>query len=127
MKLRLQSNSIRLRLKRSEVAYLAKTGRVEEKIVIGTGLDDAFHYVLESSHAVSTPQAALRKNGILIQVPFETVSDWATGDDVGIEASLPGGDGQRLLVMIEKDFACLNGSVEQNLDTFPNPLEGTKC
>jgi len=127
MKLRLQSNSIRLRLKRSEVEHLAKTGCIEEKIVIGAGLDDAFHYVLESSHAVSTPQAALKKNGILIQVPFDTVSNWAAGDDVGIEASLPVGDDQRLQVIIEKDFACLNGTAEQNLDTFPNPLEGTKC
>ncbi|MCE0523157.1 MAG: hypothetical protein LV480_09635 [Methylacidiphilales bacterium] len=127
MKLRLQSNSIRLRLKRREVEQLAKSGCVEEKIIVGARPEDVFHYVLEASHAVSSPQAFLRGRGILVQVPVETVSRWAAGDDVGIEAVLPVGGQERLQVLIEKDFACLNGTEEQNIDTFPNPLAGTKC
>ena len=127
MKLRLQSNSIRLRLKRGEVEQLAKTGCVEEKIVMGNGIGDTFHYTLQSSHAVSTPEAILEKKGILVLVPLETVSRWAAGNDVGIEAMLPLGDRGKLQVLIEKDFACLNGTEEQNADTFPNPLAGTKC
>jgi hypothetical protein len=127
MKLRLQSNSIRLRLKRAEVAHLAKTGSVEEKIIFGNGPDDTFHYVLESSHTVSDLEAKLNKNGILVQVPVDIVSRWATGDDVGIEVSLPIGNDRQLQVIIEKDFACLDGTAEQNFDTFPNPLAGTKC
>jgi hypothetical protein len=127
MKLRLQSNSIRLRLKRHEVEQLTKTGRVEEKIIMGSGIDDTFQYVLESSSAISTPRALLRKKGILIEVPVSAVSRWASGDDVGIEASLPTGDQGQLQVLIEKDFACLNGTEEQNFDTFPHPLAGTKC
>jgi len=127
MKLRLQFNSIRLRLKRGEVEQLAKTGRVEEKIIMGSGPDDTFHYTLESSNAISTPQAFLGKKGILVHVPVEAVSRWATGNDVGIEAVLPLGDQGQLQVLIEKDFACLNGPEEQNVDTFPNPLAGTNC
>ena len=126
MKLRLQSNSIRLRLKRGEVEQLAKTGRVEEKIIMGSGMADIFHYALQSSHAVSTPHAILEQKGILVLVPFETVSRWAAGNDVGIEAILPLGDRGRLQVLIEKDLACLNGTEEQNADTFPNPLGRTK-
>jgi hypothetical protein len=127
MKLRLQSNSIRLRLKRGEVAQLARTGCVDEKIIMGSNAEDIFHYVLESSHAVSTPQAILRKNGMQVQLPAETVSRWASSNDVGIEALLPVGNQCQLQVLIEKDFACLNGPEEQNIDTFPNPLAGTKC
>jgi hypothetical protein len=127
MKLRLQSKSIRLRLKRHEVEQLAKTGRMEEKIIMGSGIDDTFQYALESSSAISTPRAFLKKKGILIEVPVETVSRWASGDEVGIDASLPTGDQEQLQVLIEKDFACLNGTEEQNFDTFPNPLAGTKC
>jgi hypothetical protein len=127
MKLRLQSNSIRLRLKRGEVEQLAKTGRVEETIIMGGGPDDAFQYALEASRAVSTPQAVLNKKGILVRVPVETVSRWAAGDDVGMEAILPVGGQGRLQVLVEKDFACLNGTEEQNAGTFPNPLAGTKC
>src|SRR5476651_1681215 len=98
MKLRLQSNSIRLRLKRSEVEQLAKTGGVEEKIIMGGGLGDTFHYALQSSHAVFAPQALLEKKGILVLVPVETVSRWAAGDEVGIEAILPVGDRGKLQV-----------------------------
>jgi hypothetical protein len=127
MKLRLQSNSIRLRLKRGEVVQLAKTGCVEEKIIMGNGPDEAFQYTLESSDTISSPQAILRKNGMLVQLPAKTVSQWTTSDDVGIEALLPVGNQCQLQVLIEKDFACLNGPEEQNIDTFPNPLAGTKC
>jgi hypothetical protein len=127
MKLRLQSNSIRLRLKRGEVEQLVKTGRVEEKIIMGSGLVDIFHYALQTSHAVSTPHAILETKAILVLVPVETVSRWAAGNDVGIEAILPLGDRGQLQVLIEKDFACLTGTEEKNADTFPNPLAGTKC
>ena len=127
MKLRLQFNSIRLRLKRAEVAQLANTGCVEEKIIVGNGPDDVFHYVLESSHAASSPQATLTKRGLLVQVPVDRVSGWANGDDVGIEVIVPLENQKQLQVLIEKDFECLNGPEEQNIDTFPNPLAGTKC
>jgi hypothetical protein len=124
MKLRLQSNSVRLRLKRSEVNQLVKTGLLEESIVFGT--DAVFHYVLESC-AVPAPRASMKNNTVLIQVPSETVRNWAEGDDVGIETAQPV-DGQgELQVLIEKDFACLDRPDEENVDTFPNPLAGTKC
>jgi hypothetical protein len=127
MKLRLQANSVRFRLKRGEVDQLAQAGCVEEKVIIGSGPENVFHYVLESSHAVSAPQIHLTKNGIQVQLPMKMVGQWATGDEVGIEADLAPGHGAKLQVLIEKDFACLNGSEEQNADTFPNPLAGTKC
>lgn len=127
MKLRLQSNSVRLRLKRGEVDQLVKLGRVEEVILLGDGEDDRFVYSLESSPKIFAPQASLKKNHIAVEVPRETAVHWATSDDVGIEASLSIGGGRELRVLIEKDFACLNGNEEQNRDTFPNPLAGNKC
>jgi hypothetical protein len=127
MKLRLQSNSIRLRLKRGEVDQLAKLGRLEETIIVGSTDDDLFVYALESSPDIFATQVSLRKNHLLIQVPRETAARWAGGDDVGIETTLSVGGGRELLVLIEKDFACLDGTDEQNRDTFPNPLAGTKC
>ena len=127
MKLRLQSNSIRLRLKRGEVDQLVKLGHVQETIILGSRDEDVFVYTLESSPKVFAPQASLKKNQILVEVPTETATRWATGNDVGIEAKLSIGGGRELHVLVEKDFACLNGTEEQNRDTFPNPLEGTKC
>ena len=127
MKLRLQSNSIRLRLKRGEVDQLAKIGRVEEAIILGSTEDDLFVYAIESSPKVFATQVSLRKNHLLVEVPAEAAARWATGDDVGLETRLSVGAGRDLQVLVEKDFACLNGTEEQNRDTFPNPLAGIKC
>jgi hypothetical protein len=126
MKLRLQENSVRLRLKRGEVEQLARTGRVEERIAFD-GRGEVFHYLIEAAPAATKPHAILRGHGILVLVPADAVKKWAAGDDVGIEAFQPNGGEGELQVLIEKDFACLNGPEEQNVDTFPNPLAGTKC
>jgi hypothetical protein len=32
-----------------------------------------------------------------------------------------------LQILIEKDFACIDGTDQENADTFPNPLAGLKC
>ena len=127
MKLRLQSNSVRLRLKRGEVDQLVKNGRVEEKITFGSERGDFFHYVLESSSTLEIPRAILKSKEVLVQIPSESVARWASSDEVGIEAIQAAGNDVELQVLIEKDFACLNGTDEQNIDTFAHPLAGTKC
>ena len=127
MKLRLQFNSIRLRLKRSEVDQFARTGRVEEKIIFGDAGGDSLLYVLEATDLISSPRAGFTAGGVLVQVPLEMGLRWASGNEIGIEGEQPAGEQTRLRVLVEKDFACLDGTKEQNFDTFPNPLAGTKC
>ena len=126
MKLRLEFNSIRFRLKRSEVEQFARTGRVEEKIISGSGDDETFRYVLESADSVSSPSASLKPCSIIVQVPPEAVMRWASGDQIGIESEQLVDHQASLRILIEKDFACIDGTDEQNADTFPNPLAG-KC
>jgi hypothetical protein len=127
MKLRLQSNSVRLRLKRGEVDQLVKLGQVQEIILLGDGEDDQLVYTLESSPKVFAPQISLKKNHVLVEVPRDTAVHWATSDDVGIETRISVGGGREVQVLVEKDFACLTGDEEQNRDTFPNPQAGEKC
>ena len=127
VKLRLQFNSIRFRLKRSEVEQLARTGRVEEKILIGSGDDETFDYVLESTAAGSSPIATVTARGIAVQVPSHEVMRWASTDQVGIEGRQPVDNETSLQILIEKDFACIDGNDHENADTFPNPLAGLKC
>ena len=127
VKLRLQFNSIRFRLKRREVEQLARTGLVEEKILIGSGDGETFDYVLESATAVSSPRATVTARGIVVQVPSDEVMKWASTDQVGIEGRQPVDNETSLHVLIEKDFACIDGTDQENADTFPNPLAGLKC
>jgi|KBSMisStandDraft_5_1062788.scaffolds.fasta_scaffold118683_3 hypothetical protein len=126
MKLRLQSNSVRLRLKRSEVEQFARTGRVEEKITFGEGAGNSLLYILETADVLA-PQARLTANGVTVQVPPDAAARWASGSEVGMDGTQEVGEKACLHVFIEKDFACLDGTDEQNIDTFPHPLAGTKC
>ena len=122
MKLRLQFNSIRFRLKRSEVEQFAQTGRLEEEIFLGAGGDEIFRYILESTGAVSTARALLTPRAVIVQVPLEAVTRWASSDQIGIEGEQAVDNQTSLRILIEKDFACIDGTDEQNVDTFPNPL-----
>ena len=127
MKLRLQFNSIRLRLKRREVAQFPQGGRVEEKIIFGTADDQTFHYVLEATDVVSSPRGTITSKGIVVQVPVPAAMTWVYTDQVGIEGEQSVNSQANLRILIEKDFACVDGTEELNADTFPNPLAGTKC
>jgi hypothetical protein len=127
MKLRLQSNSIRLRLKRSEVDRFLRTGRVEERIVSGTGNQESFYYLLETNDAVSAPKGSIAPGSVVVQVPTADALKWALTNQIGIEGEQAIDSKTSLRILVEKDFACLDGSEEQNADTFPNPLTGQKC
>jgi len=125
MKLRLQSNSIRLRLKKGEVAQLIKENIVEETIEFGNG--QALRYCLQVSYNITAPQAYFKQGEILVKVPHEMSTSWALSTQIGIEGTQQVAGQIQLHILIEKDFACLNGNEAQNVDTFPNPLAGTKC
>jgi hypothetical protein len=127
MKLRLQFNSIRLRLKRSEVERFAQAQRIDDKIISGTGAGETFYYLLEAAETVSSPKAIVTTRGIIVQVPLVDALRWAATDEIGIEGEQPIDDNASLRILIEKDFACLDGTEDQNADTFPNPLAGLKC
>jgi hypothetical protein len=122
VKLRLQYNSIRFRLKRSEVEQFARTGRVEEKIISGSSDNQMFGYVLESTEKVSSLKATVRPGAIIVRVPPEAVTRWSSTDQISIEGEQAVDNQTSLRILIEKDFACIDGTDEQNVDTFPNPL-----
>jgi hypothetical protein len=52
------------------------------------------------------------------------MSDW---NQVGIYATVDRGENGTLNLVVEKDFACLDLSDADNLDTFPNPELGAVC
>lgn len=129
MKLRLQANSIRLRLKQGEVKRLMEKGVVEESIRFFPGRD-RLAYRLELSERVPALTARLNGNEVVIEAPASAARAWAAdANQVSLDATQPAGaDAEHgLAILVEKDFACLDGSDAQNLDTFPNPLAGTKC
>jgi hypothetical protein len=123
MKLRMKGNSLRFRLLKSEVQDLRFTGRVQEEVSFSRHFRaDKLTYAIEHSRQFSDVEVLHSPQQILVQVPHSLVENWAAGDDVGIYSDIPLAGGDSLAVMIEKDFACLDRSDEDNRDTFENPL-----
>jgi hypothetical protein len=121
VKLRIRGDTLRLRLKRSEVDQLAAgTSIVEETHFPGAILT----FRLDVSD--NNPTSANFDNGsMVVCLPKSSVLEWASSDEVSLlaEQKLPGTG--TLSVLIEKDFSCLepghHRSCEDDEDTFPHP------
>lgn len=121
MKLRVQGNSVRLRLTQAEVAQFSKTGYVEENIEFGPGA--SFCYALESCSKILAPRVLYQNGDLRIQVSCTAAQEWFTTDQVGISGEQPGPNGKPpFSILIEKDFKCMH-SDKPDPDAYPNPLE----
>ncbi|MBM3787485.1 MAG: hypothetical protein FJW30_24270 [Acidobacteria bacterium] len=110
MKLRVTSDSVRLRLKQSEVRTLVQGREVAESCA-----------GLLSYSLVPFDGAQLRATGsnghITIQVPAGWLPDWDTDTRVGFETSENG-----FRILIEKDWKCTAPSnPKDNDDCYENP------
>jgi hypothetical protein len=122
MKIRIQGNSIRYRLKEPEVADFKKYGRVTETIQLGEEETEQLRFVLlRSSVNMVTVQQADKTTTIL--VPEQMAQRWTDSDLVGFDAIIEIGKGKGLKVLVEKDFKCLDGSEEDNIGAYPNPAK----
>ncbi|WP_323756144.1 DUF7009 family protein [Roseivirga sp.] len=118
MKLRIQGNSIRVRLTQTEVNQL------------GEGIDCISHLDFPNSSSLNYRLSVatvlgckFSDNLITISLPETEVRGWATSDHVGIEGDLTLENGDKLSILVEKDFKCLTERAEDESDLFPNPKE----
>ena len=121
MKIRIRGDSVRLRLKRSEVVQLAAgTGIVEETHFPGAVLT----YRLDVSEN-SGISATFDNGSLVISLPKSKVLDWASSDEVSLHAEQELSGSGALSLLIEKDFKCLepghHRDCEDDEDTFPHP------
>ena len=120
MKLRIQGNSVRLRLSQSEVAKFQEAGKVSDSISFG-GVSLA--YALERTDG-SEMSAEFEGNCIRVFVSFAQSDNWATkAEEVGMEHFQRHAANQEALrILVEKDFKCLADRPEEDeSDNFPNP------
>jgi hypothetical protein len=127
MKLRIKGNSLRLRVSRSEIERLMAGGYLEETIRFAPDPEAKLTYALESAADVSTATVRYRRQRIIVIVDRNKLQSWNEPDQVGIYTSVQVGSGEMLELIVEKDFACLDGSDEENEDTFANPHTGAVC
>ena len=115
MKLRVHGNSVRLRLRRSEVERFGKEGQLEESLQIGAG---RLGYRLLRS-AVTAVEADFEFGVLRIEVPAAEADAWVNGDEVGIYVQTP-----TVEVLLEKEFRRTSQKSELDEDLYPNPRAG---
>jgi len=121
MKLRIRGNTVRLRLKRSEVEQVASGQGVVEQTCFP---DSVLTYRLDTSDD-GTFSVSFNDGDLSIRLPESDVVRWARSDQVSIVAEQALQKSDALSVLIEKDFSCLapghHRSSEDDADTFPHP------
>lgn len=118
MKIRIKGNSIRYRLTKSEVDMFCKTGRLEEVTNFGNSV---FTYAIQAKEAIHMLDAQFEANTVTLFLDKEKSKHWFESNEVGFTHSVKKGNGTNLLLLLEKDFACLDEREEDQSDNYPNP------
>ncbi|MFS4454999.1 DUF7009 family protein [Maribacter sp. 2304DJ31-5] len=118
MKIRIKGNSIRYRLTKTEVETLSKKGRYSEKTKIG---DQTFHYTVCADANKTHLDAAFADNTITLSVPKKDTLEWPGNEQVGFQHTVVLPNGGKLSLLLEKDFVCMDATLEDQSDNYPNP------
>ena len=69
-----------------------------------------------------SPAAFYSENEIIVRLPETAVLAWASTEQVSIDGEQRLDDGEKLRILIEKDFVCLTGrDDEDESDMYPHP------
>jgi len=126
MKLRIKGNSLRLRVSPSEMARLLENGRIEETIRFAPQEGAKLTYALERASTEQEISVRYQAQEVTVVLSTEVTRKWAEGERVGVSGTFDVGHDQ-LALLVEKDFACLDGNDVDNEDTFSNPNSGVIC
>jgi hypothetical protein len=123
MKIRIQGNSIRLRVTQPELAEMKSTNVVSDAISFGG--QSAVTYRLLATQDVSSPEASFDAQMFEVRLPQSTFNQWADSNEISIHGAQNIGGGDELSILVEKDFACLQPREgEDQSEMFANPDAG---
>lgn len=117
MKLRIKGNSVRLRLTKKEVEALAQQDSIAEQTLFG---DTALTYRLTKT-AGDQVTASFSQQELSITIPAAFANNWVSNNITGIDNKEPGGTFPPLYILVEKDFKCIDNTVEDQADNYDHP------
>lgn len=124
MKVRLLGNTIRLRIKMHEADAIREQGLIEEVLEFGPSESEQLRFqIVTGDEAFAIEQQGMRTS---IIVPRALIDEWISTDMVGFEEKITTSKGREITVLIEKDFACLDGEREDEPGSYPNPIDACK-
>jgi len=100
---------------------------VEEIIHFAPEAGASFTYALQPQISTKSPTIQYADSRASVFLPADQAYLWGVTDQVGIAEEISLGGLGSLSLLIEKDFACLDRSDEDNPDTFSNPHAGATC
>jgi hypothetical protein len=118
MKIRIQRNSVRFRLSKTDVEQLGTIGYLNEETAFGSS---KFYYSVKQDPSGESLSAEFANGMITMFVPTAFTKDWATNNVVGIDANVPLDGQESLYLLVEKDFKCLDNVAEDQSDNYENP------
>ena len=119
MKLRFENNSIRFRIRKSELQHMKQHGFVKDEIAFPNAV---FTYELRVTDIPEiTPE--LSNNKVIIHLPLIKANHWIETDEVGIYHLINIHKDKALDIIIEKDFPCKDRPNEDKSDTFTELVE----
>lgn len=112
---------MRIRLSRSEVERFSKEGYIESTTAFVSG---TLTYALESrpDHYGHELSADFQNGVITMYIPARMAKEWVNTDTVGFDTKMDVDNGEKLYLLLEKDFKCLDETVEDQSDNYENPL-----
>lgn len=120
MKIRIQGNSVRFRLSRTEVETLCSIGQIED----ATSFDmTRFGYAVKADANLEQMKASYSDHQITLLVPESLLKNWPDNQVVGFDANMPVDEEKSLYLLLEKDFKCLDNTSEDQSDNYENPLK----
>ena len=114
MKLRFENNSIRFRIRKSELQQLKQHGVVKDEVVFPNA---ALTYELRITD-VPEVTPLFSDNKIAIHIPIIKANHWLDTEEVGIYRLVDIDKDEALDIIIEKDFPCKDRPEEDKSDTF---------
>ncbi|NKI25954.1 hypothetical protein HCG49_05210 [Arenibacter sp. 6A1] len=123
MKIRIQGNSIRYRLTRSEVQKLGQSGYIEQRTEFN---GKSFIYVVRTKPDITTLLAEFKHDTITLFLPASEQNLWPQSERIGYEHKMVLNNGNTLSLLLEKDFVCLDERIEDQSDNYPNPAAAKK-
>jgi len=120
MKIRIRANAVRIRLTKSEVHQLCTLGSVEE---ITSFAEKHFSYGVWLSKEHDQLHASFKDNRISLLLPEKQGRNWHLNEEIGFQNEMELAGGNRLSLLLEKDFTCLSPRGEDETDNYLNPKE----
>ena len=108
MKLRLEDNTLRLRLSPEEITDFRRAGHLETVVPLGLAPTDRLTYALLRDEAAAgpAPSVSYAAGRVLVHLPAPLADAWLSSDQVSLRGSALVADNQMLHILVEKDLGC---------------------